>query len=101
MVYAIARYPYARPSGMGSPFKEAVGWRELAWATLIALAVVLLGWSWVGALAFGVAWAFSALFARWVMGRIPGLTGDVYGAMCELVEAVVLLTFVAAGRILG
>jgi len=101
MVHAIARYPYARPSGMGSPFKETVGWREVVWATLIALAVTLLGWSWVGLLAFGVAWVFSALFARWVMRRIPGLTGDVYGAMCELVEVVVLLTFIATGRVQG
>jgi len=101
MVYAIACYPYARPSGMGRPFKEAVGRRELAWATLMALAVALLGHSWVGFLAFCVAWIFLVLFARWVMGRIPGLTGDVYGALCELVEVVVLLTFVAAGRFAG
>ncbi|RME36672.1 MAG: hypothetical protein D6793_05370 [Thermoflexia bacterium] len=37
------------------------------------------------------------LFARWVLRRIPDLTGDVYGALCEMVEVLILLTL-AAGR---
>jgi cobalamin synthase len=32
-----------------------------------------------------------------VLRRLPGLTGDVYGALCELLEALVLLAFVAGG----
>ena len=30
------------------------------------------------------------------MKRIPGLTGDIYGALCEISEVVVLLILVAA-----
>ena len=31
--------------------------------------------------------------ARLALARLPGLTGDVYGAVCEMVEVVVLLFF--------
>ena len=32
---------------------------------------------------------------KFVRRRLPGLTGDIYGAGCEIVELVVLLAFVA------
>jgi cobalamin synthase len=32
-----------------------------------------------------------------VLRRLPGFTGDVYGALCELLETMVLLLFVAGG----
>jgi adenosylcobinamide-GDP ribazoletransferase len=35
---------------------------------------------------------FLELFGRWVLRRIPGFTGDVYGAACELTEAAALIT---------
>jgi cobalamin synthase len=35
---------------------------------------------------------WSELFGRWVLCRIPGFTGDVYGAACELAELVTLIT---------
>ena len=34
------------------------------------------------------------LFARFSMKRISGLTGDIYGAICEITELVVLLLLV-------
>jgi cobalamin synthase len=50
-------------------------------AQAVALAVVATG-----------TWATS----RFVLRRIPGLTGDIYGGLCEIGETLVLLTFVAA-----
>ena len=68
-------------------------WRLVA-ATGIAMAAAVLIAGWRGlilqtAAALGV-WAVAA----YTMWRIPGLTGDVYGALCELVEAMTLLGFV-------
>ena len=33
--------------------------------------------------------------ARFSLGRLPGLTGDIYGATCEIVETATLLCFAA------
>ncbi len=93
MVYAVVRYPYARPSGLGTALKAQTGPRGLLAATGIALAVVLGVGRLYGLAAFAGAWLFTVLFARWVLGRIPGLTGDVYGALCELTETLILLVF--------
>jgi adenosylcobinamide-GDP ribazoletransferase len=41
----------------------------------------------LGGLAVATAW----LLGRWLMTLLPGLTGDCYGAVCELVETVVLV----------
>ena len=35
------------------------------------------------------------LLARFALARLPGLTGDIYGAICEIVEILVLLLFAA------
>lgn len=97
MIYAMARYPAARATGMGKTVREFVGRRALWGATLLTLPL-LLARPQMGLVAFALAWVFTALLARWVQQRIPGFTGDVYGALCELVETVVLLVTVAGGR---
>ncbi len=97
MVYAIVRYPYARPQGLGTVLKERTGLRGLLVATAVALVAVAVGRVWAGLMAFAVAWGLTVLFSRWVLGRLPGLTGDVYGALCELVETAVLLVWAGAG----
>ena len=52
-----------------------------------------------GLISFVAIWIFALLFAMWVQRRIPGLTGDVYGALNELSEVVGLLLAVALGGI--
>jgi cobalamin synthase len=44
-----------------------------------------------GLAALGLAAAATWLFARYCLGRLPGLTGDTYGALDELVEALLLV----------
>ncbi|MDX9833497.1 MAG: adenosylcobinamide-GDP ribazoletransferase [Anaerolineae bacterium] len=39
----------------------------------------------------------AVLLAAWIRRRIPGLTGDTYGALCELGEAAGLLALAARG----
>ncbi|MGB9776087.1 MAG: adenosylcobinamide-GDP ribazoletransferase [Anaerolineae bacterium] len=94
MVYALARYPAARTTGMGRTVQAFIHGRTLLGATLLTLPVLLVR-PVAGLISFALAWLFTLLFARWVLRRIPGLTGDVYGALCELVEVVVLLTLAA------
>jgi adenosylcobinamide-GDP ribazoletransferase len=93
MSLALAAFPYARAEGAGRLLRDHVGAGHLAVATVLALLAVLVsgGWSGLGALALGG--VATLAIARYAMWRIPGLTGDIYGAICELVEVVVLLLY--------
>jgi adenosylcobinamide-GDP ribazoletransferase len=95
MIYVMYRFPYARETGLGKSFKEHVGPRDIlvSLALLIALSLVAVFFScpfYLGFATIIVAVLFCELFGFWVMKRIPGFTGDVYGATCELTEAIVL-----------
>jgi adenosylcobinamide-GDP ribazoletransferase len=87
-----ALVPLARPSGMGADF--ALGFRRsfILWGAVIPLVIAfLLGIRGVVAVLVGLsALSLILLFAR---SRIGGVTGDVFGMIVEIVEAVVLLTF--------
>jgi adenosylcobinamide-GDP ribazoletransferase len=99
MVWATRAYPYGREEGLGAAFSRGVGWREVALATAGAAALgAAVWWPW-GALAVLPAWATAAAVARFMLRRLPGLTGDCYGAINEVVELVVLVLLVGiAGR---
>ncbi|MCS7179086.1 MAG: adenosylcobinamide-GDP ribazoletransferase [Anaerolineae bacterium] len=96
IVYAMARYPTARTTGMGKTVQAFAGRWALPVATLLVLPVLLVR-PLAGLMAFALAWLYTMLFAGWILRRIPGFTGDVYGALCESVEVGVLLVL-AAGR---
>ena len=98
MVVAIWGFPYARAQGLGRVFKDEVRWRQVIVATLIAAAAAGLGAQASGAAVFAVAALAMWLTARFICTRIPGLTGDSYGAVNEVVEVVVLLMFVTLAR---
>jgi len=86
----IARFPYARAAGLGSPFVGARHGRSLLiGGVALALAALLLGPAslLVGTVALGAA-LLVALRVRRLLG---GLTGDVYGAAIELAELSALL----------
>ncbi len=89
MVVAVAAYPYARQQGMGEYYKEGLGRGEVITATLTMLAVLALHWQRIHAVGLVLIVVF--VVAHWAKGRLGGLTGDVYGALCELTELLVLL----------
>jgi adenosylcobinamide-GDP ribazoletransferase len=95
MTAAIYFFPYARPQGLGKAMKDHTSHWEILLASLFALASGGLSGNLRGLLAFllaaGIVWAG----ARFTLRRIPGLTGDIYGALNEIVEAAVLLVFAA------
>ena len=101
MALAIVAYPYGRATGLGVAFKEGSSWRQVALAGILALGLAAaLWWPW-GMAALPVAAGLTASLARFMRGRLPGLTGDCYGAINEVVEIVVLLMVVAAQTVSG
>lgn len=124
MVWAIASQPYARAeSGLGASF-HGLGWKHVAGASLMTIVLsmlILIGqygledrllvdrlWSstalpieivWkavglsLGSFFIGIAGAY--VFARMIVRKLGGMTGDTYGAICELVLTLLLLVRVA------
>ena len=91
MVWAAWRYPLARRDGFAAWFRAGLSWPHVLVAGSTALVVALLIGRLAGLGSFAAIWLFTILFAIWVQRRIPGLTGDVYGALNELAEVVGLL----------
>lgn len=113
---AAVRWPPARAEGMGAAFGRHVGGAQLAGALLGGLTLAvgvpgLLAWwgqspaappgltaavtvsalrglgAWLAALGVGLAGG------RWLSRRLGGLTGDTYGALCELAELAAIACF--------
>jgi len=101
MVYAARAYPYARTGpGLGQLFRDGLTWREVTLAAVVAVAVAWLALGLTGlALALCV-WLLTVGVAWLVQRRIPGLTGDVYGAINELTEVGALLFLLIVERLL-
>ncbi len=91
MVYAVFAYPYARPSGLGTVFKEGVNWRRLLIATAIALAVAIPLFRLAGLVIMLGVWLTTIAMAYYLKGKFSGLTGDTYGTINELGEVTVLI----------
>ena len=100
MVYAVVAFPYGREEGLGRRFKEQASGRALLAATLLAggAAGLLLGLAGLAALALAAAATW--LFAHYCLGRLPGLTGDTYGALDELIETLLLVSLPVLARLL-
>ncbi len=100
MVYAARAYPYARPGpGWGQLFREGLTWREVVVAGAVAVTAAGLALG-PGGLALALCvWLMTGGIAWWVERRIPGLTGDVYGAINELTEVGALLFVLIVERL--
>jgi adenosylcobinamide-GDP ribazoletransferase len=90
---AIYAYPYAREKGLGRDMKDNVRPSQVILATILTLLAAWFFAGWTGLLAFALTGIVLWLGAGFILRRIPGLTGDSYGALCELTELVVLLLF--------
>lgn len=95
MSLAIVFFPYAREQGLGRAMKDNAGWRQAFLATIIALLAALGLAGATGVIALLVSGIALFLAVAFIQTRIPGLTGDSYGALNELSEVIVLLLFVA------
>lgn len=106
MVMAIAGWPYARESGgLGALYRSVRG-RHAAAAFLLAAGMTLALFAllpgsglpleplaWLGSFALGT-YAAGCWIAAAISRKLGGLTGDVYGALNELLELILLLVAV-------
>jgi adenosylcobinamide-GDP ribazoletransferase len=97
MVLAVAWFPSARTSGLASGFRDGFGRTQIVLATAItlgiALGISLFAWHSIsGMLLLLIApltvWSVGGWAARRLGG---GLTGDSYGALCEIIELLCLI----------
>jgi adenosylcobinamide-GDP ribazoletransferase len=91
IVMALMMFPYAKESGMGLEFKQGATWKRIAIATIVTAVVSLIFLSWWGLALMAVLWLAAFVIAVYFNSRLGGLTGDIYGALNELSEVLVLL----------
>lgn len=91
MVWSVVMFPYARKSGgLGTSLQEAGAAVLLSNGVVLVLAgLVLVGWAWLLMLlvVLGFVHGLGLLLSK----HLGGLTGDTYGAICELTEISTLL----------
>lgn len=90
--------PTARPSGLGADYTRGLGVWPVAAAAVAAAAIgaVATGW-WIGPIVAAAA-ITGAATAGWAVARIGGITGDVLGAVEQVVECAVLVVAVGLAR---
>lgn len=99
MVFFIICYPYARNSGIGKMFKDyAKGWYWLPGLVLTCLMAFYFGMVYL--LAVGVGFVLLNGVAQFLKNQLGGLTGDTYGFLTEVGEAVFMLAVFGVGKVL-
>lgn len=93
MVLGIYFFPYARSGpGLGKSFADQAGWHHI----IIAAGTLLLGAYFLlkinGLILLGISFVPAFLIIFWMARQLGGLTGDTYGAICEISETVLLIT---------
>jgi adenosylcobinamide-GDP ribazoletransferase len=97
---AIARYPYLKAEGKGAFHRRSLALPQDLWPSLLlflaVLSIALYQWpnqallfTKAIAIGLGVSWGVSA----WFNQRFNGMTGDIYGAITEWTEALILCSF--------
>lgn len=98
-VYGLHWFPSARNDGLGHTFQSlATGRRPFFIATAAALLITISVAPLSGLVAGLLVGGNALLLAHWWNRTLGGLTGDTYGALCEMSEVVVLATLSAALR---
>ena len=97
MIFGMRFLPYARgPEGTGSPFFETpLGVREFRYLAVPAVLSLFLGWHaiWLNLFFALTVLALIRLYRR----KLGGITGDLLGAMTEIIEAALFLAVCLGG----
>ncbi|MCJ7606094.1 MAG: adenosylcobinamide-GDP ribazoletransferase [Dehalococcoidales bacterium] len=97
MVYTMFAFRYARAEGMGAAYKQATRLPQFIMATIITLAIcaaLVPALSLVSFVAFAGVWFTVTVLALYLRHKLGGLTGDTYGAVNEVAEAMALVFIV-------
>lgn len=95
MVLSIVLFPYARPDGIGKMFQLCANQKTLIIGVICA-AICVLPFDVMGIGCMAFASALSLYLGRYVTRILGGLTGDVYGAINETIELMILILIVVA-----
>ena len=88
--YGIFWFPPARAGGLGREFQSRVGRTDFIIGSGIALALALALGGTRGIVALALTWVVAQVLGMWWARDLGGLTGDTYGALCEIAEVVAL-----------
>ena len=97
MVFSIKYFPLAESSKLGSDFKSNLRWREVIGSTiwLVLLFLFLNQYYFLSYFHFLIIFLLSLgitiLFGYYIKSKIKGITGDIIGAINEIMEVLVLL----------
>lgn len=92
LVVAVTFFPYARKTGgLGSMFREYAGVKTVLFAGLFFAVTAVYLLDTVGVAIVAAVLAVTFLLCSALSKHLGGLTGDTYGAVCELVETLILL----------
>jgi len=89
---AALRYlPYVRPGGIGEAQASHLPRAQAERALAVSALVCVLFWGWLALSLLVVVATVFLLFRQAMIRRLGGITGDAAGAICELLEATVLV----------
>ena len=91
---AIFIFPSARDSGLGYAFKQGSSGMRLVVATVISLAAAVWLLELKGLILAAVLWPVIYVIGHYLRSKLDGLTGDSYGTLVEIAEALVLILIV-------
>ena len=98
IVFAAWNYPLAVSSSIGRGFNYSLSWKQLLEGIIYLFTIVYVVYYlfsfkiYLSIIIFLVSFIITHLFSKYVIIKIDGLTGDIYGAINEIIEVVVLLT---------
>jgi adenosylcobinamide-GDP ribazoletransferase len=91
-VFSIYFFTTARKEGLGSFFKEHIGLKELLVSLVLTLVIIFSLIGVPGLVTLVLVTVFAAISSLFFKSRLGGLTGDIYGALCESSELFSLIT---------
>lgn len=94
MVLVCFRSPYARSEGLGKPFSDNLGIREIVLSSVSALGIALWLAGVEGFLIFLSLGLLSLFYRYFVVKKLGGITGDILGAANEISELLTLLLLI-------
>jgi len=96
---SIRFFPSARKDGMGRFFHDAMRNREFVLGLVITLSVYLLTGYYIMILVLLFHSLYTVLVSFSISTKLRGLTGDIYGFICETGETVVLFLLIVANAL--